>query len=122
MVDIVHQPLCLYDFLHEFRECLPFKFLPACAVINHARIKIDLHFIPGFYCLRRALGNAGDEIVKKNVPVIISLDAISANIEEMQQLLLNYSIMTTKEEKEKVEEKIARAAATLKANVNYFAF
>ena len=37
------------------------------------------------------VGNAGDEIVKKNVPVIISLDAISANIEEMQQLLLNYS-------------------------------
>ena len=35
------------------------------------------------------VGNAGDEIVKKNVPVIISLDEISANIEEMQQLLLN---------------------------------
>ena len=66
------------------------------------------------------VGNAGDEIVKKNVPVIISLDAISANIEEMQQLLLNYSIMTTKEEKEKVEEKIARAAATLKANVKQY--
>ena len=38
----------------------------------------------------------------------------------MQQLLLNYSIMTTKEEKEKVEEKIARAAATLKANVKQY--
>ncbi len=43
----------------------------------------------------RRLGAAGDEIVTKDIPVIISLDAIAANIQEMQQLLLNYSIMNT---------------------------
>lgn len=68
----------------------------------------------------RRLGAAGDEIVTKDIPVIISLDAIAANIQEMQQLLLNYSIMNTKEEKKAVEEKIGRAAATLNANIRQY--
>ncbi len=68
----------------------------------------------------RRLGAAGDEIVTKDIPVIISLDAIAANIQEMQQLLLNYSIMNTKEEKKAVEEKIGKAAATLNANIRQY--
>ena len=68
----------------------------------------------------RRLGAAGDEIVTKDIPVIISLDAIAANIQEMQQLLLNYSIMDTEEEKKAVEEKIGRAAATLNANIRQY--
>lgn len=66
------------------------------------------------------LGTAGDAIVTKDVPVIISLDAIAANIQEMQQLLLNYSIMNTKEEKKAVEEKIGKAVATLNANMEQY--
>ncbi len=67
-------------------------------------------------CLKR-LGNAGNEIAAQNVPVIISLDAMSAKLEELQQLLLNHSIMNTREDKQRVEEKISIAAATLKAYI-----
>ncbi len=49
------------------------------------------------------------------MPVIIVLDSISANEEEMQQLLLTHSIMNTKDEKEVVEQEISVSAATLKA-------
>lgn len=68
----------------------------------------------------KRLGAAGDEIVTEDIPVIISLDAIAANIQEMQQLLLNYSIMNTKEEKKIIEEKIGKAAATLNANIRQY--
>ncbi|MDE7325752.1 MAG: methyl-accepting chemotaxis protein [Lachnospiraceae bacterium] len=89
---------------------LPLLLIVAVSVISSVCSIISINRV----------GDAGDEIVTKNIPVIVSLDAISANIEEMQQLLLNYSIMTTKEEKEKVEENIARAAATLKANIKQY--
>lgn len=45
------------------------------------------------------LGSIGREIASEQVPVIIVLDSISANVEEMQQLLLTHSIMDTKDEK-----------------------
>ena len=63
----------------------------------------------------RQLGEAGNEIAAKRVPVIITLDAISLNIQQMQQLLLTHSVMDTKEDKARVEEEISIAAATLKA-------
>lgn len=68
----------------------------------------------------KKLGEAGNEIVTQNVPVIISLDAISANIEELQQLLLSHSIMDTKEDKQKVEEKISVSVAMLKAYIRQY--
>lgn len=63
----------------------------------------------------KQLGAAGNEIAAERVPVIITLDAISLNIQEMQQLLLTHSVMDTKEDKARVEEEISIAAATLKA-------
>lgn len=61
------------------------------------------------------LGAAGNEIAAEHVPVIITLDAISSNVEQMQALLLTHSVMDTKEDKETVEQEIAVSAATLKA-------
>lgn len=61
------------------------------------------------------LGTVGKEIAAEQVPVIIVLDSISANVEEMQQLLLTHSIMDTKAEKEEVAQDINVSAATLKA-------
>lgn len=65
-------------------------------------------------CLQQ-LGSIGNEIATQNVPVIINLDAISANVEQLQQLLLTHSVMNTKEDKEKVAQEINVSAATLKA-------
>lgn len=61
------------------------------------------------------LGAAGNEIAAEHVPVIIVLDAISSNVEQMQELLLTHSVMDTKEDKDAVEQEIAVSAATLKA-------
>ena len=63
----------------------------------------------------KQLGAVGNEIAAERVPVIITLDAISLNIQEMQQLLLTHSVMDTKEDKARVEEEISICAATLKA-------
>lgn len=63
----------------------------------------------------KQLGAVGNEIATQRVPVIITLDAISLNIQEMQQLLLTHSVMDTKEDKARVEEEISIGAATLKA-------
>lgn len=63
----------------------------------------------------KQLGAVGNEIAAERVPVIITLDAISLNIQEMQQLLLTHSVMDTKEDKARVEEEISIGAATLKA-------
>lgn len=63
----------------------------------------------------KQLGAAGNEIAAEHVPVIIILDAISSNVEQMQELLLTHSVMDTKEDKEAVENEIAVSAATLKA-------
>ncbi|MBO5146600.1 MAG: methyl-accepting chemotaxis protein [Lachnospiraceae bacterium] len=68
----------------------------------------------GLFSLQR-LGAAGNEIAAKRVPVIITLDAISSNIQQMQQLLLTHSVMDTKEDKQRVEEQISISASTLKA-------
>lgn len=68
----------------------------------------------GLSCLKQ-LGTIGSEIVSEQVPVIIVLDAISANVEEMQKLLLTHSIMDTKEDKAAAEQEISVSAATLKA-------
>lgn len=68
----------------------------------------------GLGCLKQ-LGSVGREIAVEQVPVIIVLDSLSANVEEMQQLLLMHSIMDTKEDKAKVEQEISVSAATLKA-------
>ncbi|MBQ9119344.1 MAG: methyl-accepting chemotaxis protein [Lachnospiraceae bacterium] len=68
----------------------------------------------------KQLGEVGDEIATQNVPVIITLDAISANVEQMQELLLTHSIMDTKEDKQRVLGEISVSAATLKAYVEKF--
>lgn len=68
----------------------------------------------GLFSLQR-LGASGDEIAAQKVPVIITLDAISSNIQEMQQLLLTHSVMDTKEDKQRVEAQISVSASTLKA-------
>lgn len=70
-------------------------------------------------CLQR-LGDVGDEIATQNVPVIITLDAISANVEQLQELLLTHSVMNTKEDKAAVEEEISISAATLKAYLDKY--
>lgn len=68
----------------------------------------------GLGCLKQ-LGSIGSEIASEQVPVIIVLDAISANVEEMQQLLLTHSVMDTKDDKAAVEQKISVSVATLTA-------
>lgn len=73
----------------------------------------------GLICLNQ-LGEASNEIVTKNVPVIIVLDAISAKVEQSQQLLLAHSIMDTKEDKAKVEQEISVSIATLKAYIDKY--
>lgn len=66
------------------------------------------------------LGATGDEIAVQRVPVIITLDAISSNIQQMQQLLLTHSVMDTKEDKQRVEEQMSVSAATLKVYLDAF--
>lgn len=63
----------------------------------------------------KQLGAAGNEIAAQRVPVIITLDAISSNVEQLQQLLLTHSVMDTKEDKKAVEQEISVSVATLKA-------
>lgn len=63
----------------------------------------------------KQLGAAGNEIAAQRVPVIITLDAISSNVEQLQQLLLTHSVMDTKEDKKEVEQEISVSVATLKA-------
>ncbi len=63
----------------------------------------------------KQLGTAGNEIAAQRVPLIITLDAISSNVQQMQQLLLTHSVMDTKEDKQRVEEQISVSAATLRA-------
>ncbi|MDE7185697.1 MAG: methyl-accepting chemotaxis protein [Lachnospiraceae bacterium] len=68
----------------------------------------------------KQLGAAGNEIAAQRVPVIITLDAISSNIQQMQQLLLTHSVMDTKEDKQRVEEQMSVSAATLRAYLDEF--
>ncbi|EOS34324.1 hypothetical protein C804_01572 [Lachnospiraceae bacterium A4] len=68
----------------------------------------------------KQLGAAGNEIAARRVPVIITLDAISSNIQQMQQLLLTHSVMDTKEDKQRVEEQMSVSAATLRAYLDAF--
>lgn len=70
-------------------------------------------------CLQQ-LGSIGNEIATQNVPVIITLDAISANVEQLQELLLTHSVMNTKEDKNAVEQEISISAATLKAYLDKY--
>lgn len=63
----------------------------------------------------KQLGVVGNEIAAQRVPVIITLDAISANVEQLQQLLLTHSVMDTKEDKQGVMQDISISVATLKA-------
>lgn len=83
-----------------------------------ALISIGSSFL-SLQCLQR-LGAVGEEIAAQNVPVIITLDAISANVEQLQELLLTHSVMNTKEDKAEVEEKISVSAATLKAYLDKY--
>lgn len=66
------------------------------------------------------LGAAGNEIAAQRVPVIITLDSISSNIQQMQQLLLTHSVMDTKEDKQRVEEQMSVSVATLNAYLEAF--
>ena len=54
------------------------------------------------------------------MPVIITLDAISSNIQQMQQILLTHSVMDAKEDKQRVEEQMSVSAATLRAYLEEF--
>lgn len=71
------------------------------------------------YCLKQ-LGAASNEIASEHLPVIIVLDAISSNVEQMQELLLTHSVMDTKEDKASVEEEISLSASTLKAYLDKY--
>ena len=68
----------------------------------------------------RQLGEAGNEIAAQKLPIILVLDSISANVEEMQQLLLTHSVMSTKEDKDKVEQSIKVSTAKLKAYIEKY--
>lgn len=68
----------------------------------------------------KQLGAAGNEIAAERVPVIMILDSISANVEQLQQLLLTHSVLDTKEDKQRTEEKISTSAATLKAYLDKY--
>lgn len=68
----------------------------------------------------KQFGTAGNEIAAQRVPLIITLDAISSNVQQMQQLLLTHSVMDTKEDKQRVEEQISVSAATLRAYLEAF--
>ena len=68
----------------------------------------------------KQLGTAGNEIAAQRVPLIITLDAISSNVQQMQQLLWTHSVMDTKEDKQRVEEQISVSAATLRAYLEAF--
>lgn len=68
----------------------------------------------------KQLGTAGNEIAAQRVALIITLDAISSNVQQMQQLLLTHSVMDTKEDKQRVEEQISVSAATLRAYLEAF--
>lgn len=68
----------------------------------------------------KQLGAAGDEIAAQRVPAIITLDAISSNVEQLQQLLLTHSVMDTKEDKKEVEKEIGVSMATLKAYLDKY--
>lgn len=68
----------------------------------------------GLSCLKQ-LGSVSSDIASEQVPVIIVLDAISANVEELQQLLMTHSVMDTKDDKSAVEQEISVSVATLKA-------
>lgn len=68
----------------------------------------------------KQLGAAGDEIAAQRVPAIITLDAISSNVEQLQQLLLTHSVMDTKEDKKEVEGEISVSIATLKAYLDKY--
>lgn len=68
----------------------------------------------GLFSLKE-LGAVGNEIAGEQVPVIITLDAISSNVQQLQQLLLTHSVMDTKEDKKAVEEQISTAVATTRA-------
>ncbi len=68
----------------------------------------------------KQLGAAGNEIAAQRVPIIITLDAISSNIQQMQQLLLTHSVMDTKEDKQRVEEQISVAVAALQTYLDMF--
>ena len=68
----------------------------------------------------KQLGTAGNEIAAQRVPLIITLDAISSNVQQMQQLLLTHSVMDTKEDEQRVEEQISVSAATLRAYLEAF--
>lgn len=63
----------------------------------------------------KQLGAVGNEIAGEQVPVIITLDAISSNVQQLQQLLLTHSVMDTKADKAEVETQISVAVATTNA-------
>lgn len=63
----------------------------------------------------KQLGEVGNEIAADRVLVIITLDAISATIEQQQELLLTHSVMDTREDKQAIEQEINTSVATLKA-------
>ena len=65
-------------------------------------------------CLKQ-LGAVGNEIAAQEVPITLTLDAISVNVQEMQQLLLTHSVMNTKEDKEPIVDQIEISVATLEA-------
>lgn len=63
----------------------------------------------------RQLGLVGNEIAAERAPIIITLDSVSAYVEQLQQKLLTHSILDTKEEKQQMESEISVSAAMVKA-------
>ena len=68
----------------------------------------------------KKLGNIGDTIAAEQVPAVLALDALSAKVQELQQLLLTHSVMDTKESKQGVESDIRTAVATIYAYMDKY--
>lgn len=66
------------------------------------------------------LGAAGEDIASRRVPVILTLDAIAANVKEMQQLLLTHSVVNTKEGKQDAVQDINESNASLRAYLEQY--
>lgn len=73
----------------------------------------------GTYSLHM-LKSASNEISDNHLPVIMTLDYISSNVQELQQLLLTHCIAETEEAKAKEELEIARAKAQLEADMENY--
>lgn len=73
----------------------------------------------GTYSLQM-LKSASNEISDNHLPTIMTLDYISSNVQELQQLLLTHCIAETQEDKAQEEERIYIVKAQLEADIENY--